>query len=116
MPTPKCKVKVNGITKDSPLYHAMNMLMSKFHELEERMFGAVVATLPHDPFTSGLAPIASQPQYGRPFHYHYDQNRLVFDNLSKLASSVTEIDGAKLGEVSTILPAATYTPNSVRTS
>jgi hypothetical protein len=52
MPTPKSKVKVNGITKDPPLYHAMNMLMSRFDRLDER-FGIRVTTLPHDAYTSG---------------------------------------------------------------
>jgi hypothetical protein len=32
MSTPKPKVKESGITKDSPLYHAMNMMMTKFDE------------------------------------------------------------------------------------
>ena len=76
MPTPKCKVKVNGITKDSPLYHAMNMLMIRFDELEKRKFGAPIVTLSYD----GSAPFASQPQYRRQFHYHYDQDMSVSAN------------------------------------
>jgi hypothetical protein len=68
MSTPKPKVKASGITKDSPLYHAMNMLMTRLDELEKTKFGVPIVTLPYD----GLAPFASQPQYRRLFHYHYD--------------------------------------------
>jgi hypothetical protein len=48
--------------------------MSKFDELEERIFDAPVVTLPHDAYTCGSTPPASQHQYGKLFHYHYDQN------------------------------------------
>jgi len=33
----------------------MNKLMSKFDELEERIFGTPVVTLPHDAYTCGSA-------------------------------------------------------------
>jgi hypothetical protein len=47
--------------------------MSKFDELEERMFGAPIATSPHAAHISELAPAFSQPQYERLFHYYLDQ-------------------------------------------
>jgi hypothetical protein len=56
MSTPRLEVKASGITEDSPLYHAINMFMSKFDELEGKMFGAPVAALPHDAYTSGSGP------------------------------------------------------------
>jgi hypothetical protein len=65
----------------------MNKIMSKFDELEQRMLGAPIVTLPHAAHTSELAPAFSQPQYERPFHYDLDQHgRFVSDNQSKLAS------------------------------
>jgi hypothetical protein len=96
----------------------MNMLMYKFDKLKEGMFGAPIATLPHNAYTSGLAPVVSQPQYGRSFHYHYDQNRFVFSNKSELASSAPETDRDNLGEVSTnaLYFLLLYTLNLVSTS
>ena len=41
------EVKAHGSTEDSLLFHAMNRIMSKFDELEERIFGAPIVTLPH---------------------------------------------------------------------
>jgi hypothetical protein len=49
------------------------MGMYKFDELDERMFGALIVTLPHVAHTSESAPAFSQPQYERPFHYYLDQ-------------------------------------------
>jgi hypothetical protein len=51
------EVKAHGSTEDSPLFHVMNKIMSKFDELEERMFGAPIVTLPHVAHTSESAPI-----------------------------------------------------------
>jgi hypothetical protein len=66
----------------------MNKLMSKFDELEGRMFGAPIFTLPHDAHTSELALAFSRPEYERSFHYYFDQcGRSIFYNQSELASS-----------------------------
>jgi hypothetical protein len=98
------EVKAHGYTKDSPLFHVMNKIMSKFDELEERMFGAPIVTLPHVAYTSESAPAFSQPQYERPFHYYLDQHgRFVYDNQSELASSAPETDRANFRGVSTKL-------------
>ena len=67
MSTSKPKVKASGIIKDSPLYHAINMLMSRFDELEKRMFGAPFVTLPYDAYTSVSAPFASKLNMGGHF-------------------------------------------------
>jgi hypothetical protein len=67
------EVKAHGSTEDSPLFHAMNKIISKFDELEERMFGAPIVTLPHVAHTSELALTFSQPQYERSFRYYLDQ-------------------------------------------
>jgi hypothetical protein len=84
----------------------MNKIMSKFDELEERMFGAPIVTLPHAAHTSESAPAFSQPQYEKLFHYDLDQHgRFVSDNQSELASSVPETDRANLGGVTTKLSA-----------
>jgi hypothetical protein len=84
----------------------MNKIMSKFDELEKRMFGAPIITLPHVAHTSESALAFSQPQYERPFHYYLDQHsRFVYDNQSELAFSVPETDRADSGGVSTKLPA-----------
>jgi hypothetical protein len=100
------KVKAHGSTKDSPLYHVMNKIMSKFDELEEMMFGAPIVTLPHVAHTSELAPAFCQPQYERPFHYYLDQHvRFVYDNQSELASSAPKTDRDTSGGVSTKLHA-----------
>jgi hypothetical protein len=99
------EVKAHGSTEDSPLFHVMNKIMSKFDELEERMFGAPIVTLPHAAHTSELAPAFSQPQYERLFHYDLDQHsRFVSDNQSELASLAPETDKTNLGEASTIPP------------
>jgi hypothetical protein len=42
--TTRSELKASGIAEDSPLFHVMNKLMSKFDELEERMFDAPIAT------------------------------------------------------------------------
>jgi hypothetical protein len=84
----------------------MNKIMSKFDELEERMFDAHIVTLPHVVHTSESAPAFSQPQYERPLHYYLDQHgRFVYDNQSELASLAPETDRANFGGVSTKLPA-----------
>ena len=57
MSTPRPKENASEIIEGSPLYHAMNKLISKFDELEKRVFGASVVTLPHDAYTSGSAPV-----------------------------------------------------------
>jgi hypothetical protein len=80
------EVKAHGSTEDSPPFHFMNKIMSKFDELEKRMFGAPIVTLPHVAHTSELALAFSQPQYERPFHYYLHQHsRFVYDNQSELA-------------------------------
>jgi hypothetical protein len=87
------EVKAHGSTEDSHLFHVMNKIMSKFDELEERMFGALIITLPHVAYTSESALAFNQPQYARLFHYYLDQyGRFVYDNKSELVSSVPEID------------------------
>jgi len=80
------------------------------------MFGASIVTLSHDAYTSGSAPVASLPQYGMPFNYHYNQNEFVSANQFEYASSAPETDRANLGGFSTILHIATYTRNSVQVS
>ena len=61
----------------------MVMLMSRLDELEERKFGAPIATLPHAAYISESAPTFGQPQYKRSFYYDLDQHgRFVFDNQS----------------------------------
>jgi hypothetical protein len=55
MSTPRPKEKSSEIIESSPLYDAMNKLMYKFNELEERIYSAPVDTLPHDAYTSGSA-------------------------------------------------------------
>jgi hypothetical protein len=100
------EVKAHGSIEDSSLFHVMNKIMFKFDELEERMFGVPIVTLPHVAHTSESAPTFSQPQYGRPFHCYLDQHgRFVYDNQSELASSAPETDKANSGGVSTKLPA-----------
>jgi hypothetical protein len=99
------EVKAHGSTKDSPLFHVMNKIMSKFDELEERIFGAPIVTLPHAAHTGESASAFSQPQYERPFHYYLDQHgRFVYDNQSELASLAPETDRANSRGVSTKLP------------
>ena len=74
------EVKAHGSTEDSLLFHDMNKIMSKFDELEERMLGAPIVTLPHAAHISESARAFSQP-YWRLFHYYLDQHgRFVFDN------------------------------------
>ena len=81
--TTRPEVKASGIAGGSPLFHIMNKLMSKFNDLEERMFGAPIAILPHVTYTSESPLAFSQPQYERPFHYYLDQHgRFVSDNQS----------------------------------
>jgi hypothetical protein len=84
----------------------MNKNMSKFDELEERMFGAPIVTLPYVANTSESAMAFSQPQYERPFHYYLDQHGIfVYDNQSELVSLAPETDRANSEGVSTKLPA-----------
>ena len=84
----------------------MVKLMTTLGELEERKFGAPIATSPHAAYISEPAPTFSQPQYERPFHYYLDQHgRFVFDNQSDLASLAPKTDRANSGGVSTKLPA-----------
>jgi hypothetical protein len=83
--------------------------MSKFDELEERMFGAPIVTLPHVAHTSESASAFNQPQYERSFHYYLDQHgRFIYDNQSELVSSVPETNRVNSGGVSTKLPAESY--------
>ena len=70
------EVKAHGSTEDSLLFHAMNRIMSKFDDLEERMLGAPIVTLPHAAHTSESASAFSQPQYERSFHYYLDQHSM----------------------------------------
>jgi hypothetical protein len=105
-PTTIAEVKALGIVEDSPLFHTMVKLMSRLNELEERKFGAPLATSPHAAYISESAPAFSQPQYDRPFHYYHDEyGRFAFDNQSALASSASETDTANSGVVSAKLPA-----------
>jgi hypothetical protein len=100
------EVKAHGSTEDSPLFHVMNKIMSKFDELEKRMFGAPIVTLPHVAHISESTSTFSQPQYERLFHYYLDQHgRFVYDNQSELASSAPETNKANSKGVSTKLPA-----------
>jgi hypothetical protein len=100
------EVKAHGSTEVSPIFHVMNKIISKFDELDERMFGAPIVILPHVAHTSELVPAVSQPQYERPFHYYLDQHgRFVYDNQSELASSAPETDRANSRGVRTKLPA-----------
>jgi len=93
--TTRPEVKASGIAGGSPLFHIMNKLMSKFNDLEERMFGAPIAILPHVTYTSESPLAFSQPQYERPFYYYFDQcGRLIFENQSELAFSMPETDRA----------------------
>ena len=102
------EVKALGIDEDSPLFHTMVKLMTRLGELEERKFGAPIATLPHDAYISHIsqsAPAFGQPQYERPFHYDLDQHgKFVFDNQSELAFSAPETDRTNSEGVSTKLP------------
>ena len=61
------EVKAHGSTEDSLLFHAMNRIMSKFDELEERIFGAPVVTLPHDAYTCGSARLLVNTNMGSCF-------------------------------------------------
>jgi hypothetical protein len=50
-------------------------------------------------------------------YYYIDQNgKLIFRKKPKLVSSAPKTDRTNSGGVSTVLPAATYTPNTVCTS
>jgi hypothetical protein len=87
--TTTAEVKAHGSTEDCPLFHVMNKIMSKFDELEERMFGDPNVSLPHATYISESALTFSQPQYERPFHYDLNQHgRFVFDNQSALPSKL----------------------------
>jgi hypothetical protein len=48
--------KAHGSTKDSPLFYAINKIMSKFDELEEIMFSTPIATSPHAAYISESVP------------------------------------------------------------
>jgi hypothetical protein len=98
------EVNAHGMYEDSTLFHTMVKLMSRFDELEERMFAAPIASSPHVAYISESALAFSQPQYERLFHYYLDQHgRFVFDNQSKLASSAPKTDRANSGGVSSKL-------------
>jgi len=100
------EVKAQGSTEDSLLFHAMNRIMSKCDDLEERLLGAPIVTLPHAAHTSESAPAFSQPQYERAFHYYLDHHSMfVSDNQSELASSAPETNRVNSGGVSTKLSA-----------
>jgi hypothetical protein len=80
------KLKVHGITKDSPLFYSMVKMNSAFDKLEEGMFGTPITTSPHVAHTSESTSAFSQPQYERPFYYYFDQHgRLISKSRSKLA-------------------------------
>jgi hypothetical protein len=51
--TSEFEVKSNAITEDFSLYHAMNMIMSRFDRLEGKRFEYPITTLPYDASTSG---------------------------------------------------------------
>ena len=58
------KVKSLGSIEDSPLLHALNKILFKFDELEERIFGAPIVTLPHAAHISESVLAFSQPLWG----------------------------------------------------
>jgi hypothetical protein len=87
------KLKVHGITEDSPLFYSMVRMNSAFDKLEEGMFGTPITTSPHVAHTSESALAFRQPQYERPFYYYFDQHgRLISKSQSKLASSAPKTD------------------------
>ena len=89
------KLKVDGITKDSPFFYTMVKINSPFDKLEKGIFGALITTSPHVGYASESAPAFNQPQYERPFYYYFDQcGRLIFENQSELAFSMPETDRA----------------------
>ena len=66
------KLKVDGITEDSPLFYTMVKMNSAFDKLEEGIFGTPITTSPHVGHTCESALAFSQPQYERPFYYYFD--------------------------------------------
>ena len=99
------KLKVDGITKDSPFFYTMVKINSPFDKLEKGIFGALITTSPHVGYASESAPAFNQPQYERPFYYYFDQlGKLISKSQSKLASSATETDRANSRGASTIPP------------
>ena len=55
------KLKVDGITKDSPFFYTMVKINSPFDKLEEGIFGTPITTSLHVGHTSESASIFSQP-------------------------------------------------------
>ena len=99
------KLKVDGITKDSPFFYTMVKINSPFDKLEKGIFGALITTSPHVGYASESAPAFNQPQYERPFYYYFDQHgKLISKSQSKLASSAPETDRANSRGASTIPP------------
>ena len=79
------KLKVDGITEDSPLFYTMVKMNSAFDKLEVGIFGTPITTSLHVGHTSESASAFSQPQYERPFYYYFDQHgRLISKSQSKL--------------------------------
>lgn len=110
------EVKALGIDEGSPIFHTMVKFMSRLDEFEERMFGAPIATSAHAAHVSKLAPVSGQPQNERLSYCYFDQyGKLIFRKRPELVSSAPETNRTNSGGVSTILPAVTYTPNSVCT-
>jgi hypothetical protein len=97
------KLKVDGITDDSPLFYTMVKMSYAFDKLEEGMFGTSITTSPHVAHTSESALFFSQTQHERPFYYYFDQHgRLISKSQSKLATSAPETDMANLRGAITI--------------
>jgi hypothetical protein len=71
MSTPRTKENASEIIEGSPLYHAMNKLISKFDEIQRRVFGMLLL------LCLMMHIIVDQPRLRRLFHYHYDQNMFV---------------------------------------
>jgi hypothetical protein len=69
--TPRTKENASEIIEGSPLYHAMNKLISKFDELEKRVFGVLLL------LCLMMHILVDQPLLWKLFHYHYDQNMFV---------------------------------------
>jgi hypothetical protein len=104
-PTTIAKLKVDGITEDSPLFYTMVKVNSTFDKLDEGIFDTPIATSPHVGHTSELALAFSQSQYERLFYYYFDQHgSLILKSQSKLTSSAPETDRASSRGATTIPP------------
>ena len=57
------KLKVGGITEDSPLFCTMVKMNSAFDKLEKEIFGTPITSSPHVSHTRESSSDFSQPQY-----------------------------------------------------